>query len=159
MAKVRDEIYEILHSAKKTADFARQNVAQQWPNPALSVEGLGLIRLPISTRDAQAMIDCSQRSAFGFKSETRIDLTVRQSYELNPSQFKLENAEWNPFLDDIVAEVSEAFGVSRGSQNVRAELYKLLIYETGGKFDKHKDTEKTTGMFGTLVITLVRPHK
>jgi hypothetical protein len=34
------------------------------------------------------------------------------------------------------------------------ELYKLLLYETGGKFLPHRDTEKSPGMFGTLVITL-----
>ena len=33
-------------------------------------------------------------------------------------------------------------------------LYKLLIYPVGGKFDKHRDTEKQEGMFVTLVVQL-----
>jgi len=37
---------------------------------------------------------------------------------------------------------------------VSAELYKLLVYERKGFFLPHRDTEKTGGMFGTLVVTL-----
>ena len=37
---------------------------------------------------------------------------------------------------------------------MRAELYKLLVYDAGGFFIEHRDTEKAEGMFGTLVIVL-----
>jgi hypothetical protein len=37
---------------------------------------------------------------------------------------------------------------------VDAELYKLLLYETGGHFKPHTDTEKVPGMFATLVVQL-----
>jgi 2OG-Fe(II) oxygenase superfamily len=37
---------------------------------------------------------------------------------------------------------------------VHANLYKLLLYEEGGHFLAHCDTEKVDGMFGTLVIQL-----
>lgn len=36
----------------------------------------------------------------------------------------------------------------------RVERYKLLLYETGAFFKAHKDSEKSPGMFGTLVICL-----
>jgi predicted 2-oxoglutarate/Fe(II)-dependent dioxygenase YbiX len=42
---------------------------------------------------------------------------------------------------------------------VTAELYKLLIYEEGCFFLTHRNTEKTPGMFGTLVISLPCPHR
>jgi hypothetical protein len=35
--------------------------------------------------------------------------------------------------------------------NVEARLYKLLVYESGGHFKIHRDTEKEAGMFATLV--------
>ena len=38
--------------------------------------------------------------------------------------------------------------------HVRAELYKVLLYEPGSFFKKHRDTEKADGMFGTLVVQL-----
>lgn len=34
------------------------------------------------------------------------------------------------------------------------ELYKLLLYEEGGFFKKHRDTEKSAGIFATLVVQL-----
>ena len=33
-------------------------------------------------------------------------------------------------------------------------IYKLLIYETGGKFDENRDTEKHPNMFGTLIVQI-----
>ncbi len=41
---------------------------------------------------------------------------------------------------------------------VNAEFYKLLVYETGGFFLAHRDSEKAGGMFGTLVVTLPCEH-
>ena len=40
-----------------------------------------------------------------------------------------------------------------------AELYKLLVYDPGGFFLPHRDTEKAGGMFGTLVVTLPSAHR
>ena len=37
---------------------------------------------------------------------------------------------------------------------MQAELYKLLVYDAGSFFIKHRDTEKIPGMFATLVIVL-----
>ncbi|KAK0708876.1 hypothetical protein B0T21DRAFT_247800, partial [Apiosordaria backusii] len=42
---------------------------------------------------------------------------------------------------------------------VRAEIYKMLLYEKGALFKPHTDTEKIPGMFGTLVICLPSPHE
>ena len=38
--------------------------------------------------------------------------------------------------------------------NYIRELYKLLLYKTGGHFKAHRDTEKAEGMFGTLIVQL-----
>jgi len=42
---------------------------------------------------------------------------------------------------------------------VSAELYKLLVYDRGGFFLAHRDTEKADGMFGTLVVTLPSTYR
>lgn len=44
-------------------------------------------------------------------------------------------------------------------QNVQAEPYKLLLYEEGSFFKRHKDSEKAPGMIGTLVICLPSKHE
>jgi hypothetical protein len=38
--------------------------------------------------------------------------------------------------------------------SIEAHLYKLLLYEQGGHFAAHQDTEKERGMIGTLVVQL-----
>jgi predicted 2-oxoglutarate/Fe(II)-dependent dioxygenase YbiX len=40
------------------------------------------------------------------------------------------------------------------STKIACSLYKLLLYEPGGHFSKHTDTEKEDNMFGTLTINL-----
>src|SRR5208337_1979483 len=40
------------------------------------------------------------------------------------------------------------------SDPIEAEFYKMLIYDEGSFFVSHRDTEKTAGMFATLVVVL-----
>jgi hypothetical protein len=49
-------------------------------------------------------------------------------------------------------------GLGCSGMKVSAKLYKLLVYETGGLFRPHRDTEKVDGMFGTLVVVLPSAH-
>src|SRR5262249_51298934 len=44
-------------------------------------------------------------------------------------------------------------------QKVTPHLYKLLVYEKGSFFAPHRDTEKTPGMFATLVVCLPSRHQ
>ena len=41
---------------------------------------------------------------------------------------------------------------------VVAELYKLLVYDEGSFFVNHRDTEKSAGMFATLIVALPSLH-
>jgi hypothetical protein len=53
--------------------------------------------------------------------------------------------------------VAEGLGCAKAK--VSAELYKVLIYDRGGFFRAHRDTEKAAGMFGTLVIVVPSSHR
>ena len=55
---------------------------------------------------------------------------------------------------DAVREGISAFNKSSGAQ-----LYKLLIYEKGSFFAPHRDSEKTPGMFATLIVCLPSRHE
>jgi hypothetical protein len=50
-------------------------------------------------------------------------------------------------------------GLGCGNASVSAELYKLLVYDRDGFFLEHRDSEKTDGMFGTLVVTLPSTYR
>ncbi len=61
---------------------------------------------------------------------------------------------WQPVLQQLVAQVAVGLGLGQQAGGVAAQLYKLLLYERGGHFAAHRDTEKAPGMFATLVVQL-----
>lgn len=62
-------------------------------------------------------------------------------------------------MKDIVASVHQQLFLPGTPLDVNAELYKLLLYEEGAYFKPHLDSEKTPGMFGTLVVCLPSSHQ
>lgn len=87
-----------------------------------------------------------------------VDESVRKTWEMAACKVQFLNERWQSCLDRIVERVARELGVADGSVNVRAEFYKMLLYEKGAMFKAHKDTEKVPGMFGTLVICLPSEH-
>jgi len=64
-------------------------------------------------------------------------------------------SSWDATLKHLVSDVSKALTLTdNAGVNVDARLYKLLLYEQGGHFKPHQDTEKERGMIGTLVVQL-----
>lgn len=43
--------------------------------------------------------------------------------------------------------------------SVQADLYKLLLYQTGDHFVPHRDTEKAPGMFATMTLLMPCQHE
>jgi hypothetical protein len=84
--------------------------------------------------------------------KTVIDTTIRKTWQIEPQKIRLENPAWSVALEQLTAQAAIALGVE--ANRVRAELYKVLLYEPGGFFKKHRDTEKAAGMFATLVVQL-----
>jgi hypothetical protein len=82
--------------------------------------------------------------------------------QVDASQVRI-GSSWQPVLQKAVAQISQQLGLTDSSTstttaapavNVEARLYKLLLYEQGGHFSAHQDTEKERGMIGTLVVQL-----
>lgn len=71
---------------------------------------------------------------------------------MDASEIEFKNPEWDIQLQFLVDKIGKDLGCV--GKNVEAKLYKLLFYKTGGHFLKHKDTEKESNMFGTLIIQL-----
>ncbi|GKT50749.1 uncharacterized protein ColSpa_10930 [Colletotrichum spaethianum] len=125
-------------------------------DPELSVHDVGPIILPLQEPQIRKMIDKAVQAPFGKGSETIVDPTVRDTWELDPSHFELRSPRWEADLQKICAIVARDMGIK---SPINAELYKLLVYEKGAMFKAHTDTEKCPGMFGTLVVCLPSVHK
>lgn len=68
-----------------------------------------------------------------------IDTSVRNTKELNPTQFELRNAAWAEYMIEIVAALGMELGYTQSPEGIEAQLYKLLLYEKGAMFKPHKE--------------------
>ena len=155
---VKEELSFALSMIETPGSFVHFGSVITNPNPGLSIDGQ-VIGLPIGKHDADFLKSRCTQSPFGKGSATLVDTSVRNSWELDPSQFVLRNSRWTGFVKDIVASVHQQLFLPGTPLDVNAELYKLLLYEEGAYFKPHQDSEKTPGMFGTLVVCLPSSHQ
>jgi len=153
---LKKDLETFLKKVKSSGSFAYFEALKNVPNPGLVIKGTEVIGLPLSERDAKVIVAAGHQAPFGKGSETIVDLSVRKTWELSPTEFALTNAAWTAHMDSVVKSVRKELGVGR---SVKAELYKLLLYERGAMFKAHQDSEKVPGMFGTLVICLPSKHE
>ncbi|KAG1672198.1 hypothetical protein FOA52_002898 [Chlamydomonas sp. UWO 241] len=79
-------------------------------------------------------------------------MSVRKALQIDQARVSF-SAEFHETLRGITADVATGPGEDEGA-GVEAGLYNLLLYEPGGHFVAHRDTEKEPGMFATLLICL-----
>ena len=121
------------------------------PVVRLAVEGVGTLGLPIPAVQGEALARLARPAPYGRGSRTLLDASVRRCGQVEAASVRADDPRWARLLQDIVASAASGLGVEG---EVRAELYKLLVYEAGGFFVPHRDTEKAPGMFGTLILVL-----
>jgi hypothetical protein len=100
----------------------------------MSLDGLGTIGLPLSEREAKTLISRCEQAPFGMGERTVIDKEVRDTWEMDASKVQFLNEDWEKWIQEsVVKEVCAALGVNVAASKPRAELYKLLVYETGSQ--------------------------
>src|SRR5438445_13150066 len=84
---------EAVSQATKSSKFC---VAGCLPgvDPGLEVDGLGTIELPLKRGVAKKLIAHCQVAPYGKGTQTLIDRKVRNTFELDPEQFRL-GQEWS----------------------------------------------------------------
>jgi 2OG-Fe(II) oxygenase superfamily len=126
-------------------------------NPGLAFEGFGAIGLPLHPLIAKALKDKADKAPFGRGPETLYDDAIRSAWQFDPNKVKITGGQWEEQMKQLVLEATFQLGIS--NENVEAlgivaPLYKVLLYEEGGHFKPHKDTEKEPNMFGSLIVQL-----
>ncbi len=152
-----ESITKALQGLDRPGDFFGAGAIEAAP-PLLEVGGAGIISFPVQTDQARTMIaEAAERAPYGRGDETLVDESVRKVWQISPEKIHLGGRQWPSTLDVIVSRATEALGRPDGS--LIAELYKLLIYDEGGFFQAHRDTEKSPGMLGTLIVVLPSLHE
>lgn len=149
------DLAHLLGSIQGPGKFQTSGRIDLFP-PDLRVEGVGRIALPLTADQTAQLAQAAEQAPYGRGPETLVDTSVRRSWQIDASKVTLAGKHWPGTLNEIVAQCSAGLGVQ---VPVRAELYKMLVYETGGFFLSHRDTEKTPGMFATLVLVLPSEYR
>ena len=126
------------------------------PMPVVEVDRVGSLSFPLLGTQAAALIAAAELAPHGRGEETVLDTTVRRVWQIAAANVRLGGKHWEQTLRQVLADVARGLGCEDAA--IRAELYKLLVYDPGGFFLPHRDSEKAPGMFGTLLIQLPSPH-
>jgi 2OG-Fe(II) oxygenase superfamily len=124
----------------------------------VTVKGLGSpLSLPLT--DIEPLKAVATRAPYGRGEATLYDESVRKAWQVDASMVTVgDGGIWENTLKEVVCQACLELGITttgfHATRKVHANLYKLLLYEVGGHFTPHRDTEKEDGMFGTLVIQL-----
>ena len=146
----------ILSDVNQPGDFFIAGVVEI-PMPRVEVADVGTLSFPIPRPQIEAMMQHATRAPYGRGEETIVDTSVRNVWQISPGAVKISGKSWAASFENILAKVTVGLGCHDPA--ISAELYKLLVYDRGGFFLAHRDTEKTAGMFGTLVLTLPSAYR
>ena len=146
----------VLSGVKHPGDFFVCG-AIEIPMPRVEVEGAGTLSFPIPDAQIAAMVRRAKRAPYGRGEDTIVDTSVRNVWQIAPGKVRIGGKSWAANFENILSKVKVGLGCD--DAGVSAELYKLLVYDRGGFFLAHRDTEKTDGMFGTLVVTLPSTYR
>ncbi len=154
MDSINDALAAVLQDVRIPGDFyAAGHCALHMP--LIEVDGAGPIALPLLPAQAAQLIAVAERAPYGRGGETLVDTAVRRTWQIGADRVRIAGKHWTAMLDGVVERA--AAGLGAGAVVV-AELYKLLVYDEGSFFVTHRDTEKSPGMFATLIVALPSLH-
>ncbi len=145
----------LLASVDRPGDFVGHGTVEL-PLVPTFVKGVGRLALPVPAHQAQALIKVATRATYGRGAEAIVDPAVRRCWQIPATEVQTDDPRWQTVLQRIGEAMIDALGLD---DDVVADLYKLLVYEPGGFFLEHRETERVHGMFGTLVVVLLSEHE
>ncbi len=125
-------------------------------DPGLAVDGLGAVALPLKRGMGKKLIAACKVAPYGKGTETLVDTNVRSTFELDPKKFRPSDA-WTAAIAAALPPIAEQLGLP--ADRLEARLYKLLVYEKGGFFLPHRDSEKHDRMVASLIVALPNPFE
>lgn len=156
LAGFKSALSERLDQVKPAGSFATAGQCSTLSRPALDVKGHGLVGLPLTENTAKAIVDVCHRAPFGkgiFQlqrrlrrsqaddctgSQTIVDESVRKTWELDPTNFRFGNPDWHSSVQGIAYNAAHKLGYTEDA-SIKADLYKLLLYEEGAMFKAHQE--------------------
>ncbi|POV99155.1 hypothetical protein PSTT_13976 [Puccinia striiformis] len=106
--------------------------------------------MPLSEEQCRNLIAVAHRAPSGCESGTLIDdRHLGNIWEIGADRMDFLEPAWQGYLLSLSQLVVTMLGADGP---IRLQLDKMLIYEKGAMSKPQTDTERTRGMFGTLMI-------
>ena len=144
----------LLRSIDRAGDYCTHG-RSFYPMPLISVDEVGVLSFPVPEAQIRALVAVAERAPYGRGSETRVDTSVRNCWQLDAARVHVGGGAWPGTRSQILEAAARGLGCP--PDRLEAHLYKLLVYEPGGFFAAHRDTEKIDGMVATLSVSLPTP--
>jgi 2OG-Fe(II) oxygenase superfamily len=154
-SKVQTNFLAALSNITGTGDFHSEGTVSFF-HPEISVKDVGELAFPLPAGQVSELIAVAEAAPYGKGLATVRDDSVRKCWQIDASDLDLSSVAWNSFITVALKKVKNDLGIKT---KVAGLPYKLLIYEKGGHFLPHRDTEKLEAMFGTLIIALPSAHE
>jgi hypothetical protein len=135
-ADLKGDLFKAFKGISAPGTFAAWEALPTTPPAGLHVESVGQITLPLDDGQIRRLIQKSHQAPYGRRSETLVDLSVRNTWEINGDQLLFLNPSWQAYLLDLSKTVASRLGINAP---IRVELYKMLIYERGAMFKPHTE--------------------
>lgn len=94
----KERLRDCLGNVTSAGSFSTYHHSPLFPNPGLYMKGFGLVALPLREDDAKAIAKLSTLAPFGMKDRTIVDTAVRNTWELNTSEFGAQILLGSPSL-------------------------------------------------------------
>ena len=87
----RHQIWKCLYSDANAAPFASSGPLSKLPSgcPQITVEGVGQLKLPLSSRQAVQLRDVAQQAPYGKGTETVVDTKVRDALQVGAARLRV----------------------------------------------------------------------
>jgi predicted 2-oxoglutarate/Fe(II)-dependent dioxygenase YbiX len=154
--QIQQPLLEMLAKIDRPGTFCTSGILPS-TLPGLEIVGVGSVALPLEKRQATTIKKQAHQAPYGKGTQTLVDTNVRRVWEIDAEQVVLANPEWQDVLKQAVNFVKSELGLE--NQDLRANFYKLLLYESGSFFLAHRDGEKLDRMVATLVVVLPSDHE
>ena len=154
MSTVKTQLMKILtEDVESPGTFAASEVVPM-PVAGLRIDGM-MLGMPIM--QVPELVAASTVAPFGKGLETVMDESVRKAREIDAGKIQVAE-KFGALIQEVAKGLAAKLGVS-DRVDVEARLYKLALYETGGFFKTHQDTERSEGNFASLVLQLPCEHQ
>jgi hypothetical protein len=124
--------------------------------PLIKLSNNSFLKIPCEEEGGGSLLKLAKKAPHGRGEKTLLDKNVRDAWEIDGRQLKICTEDWNSLMNGNDSNLLDTIKtkLAPDTQNIRAELYKLLIYEKGNHFIKHQDTQRNKHHFASLVIFL-----